>query len=65
MSISYTNYDNYDAINSIIKLSKGNFRLMQRLFSQIERIMEINNLQTVTTEVVATDRESLIIGKNN
>lgn len=65
MSISYENYDNYDAINSIIKLSKGNFRLIQRLFSQIERIMEINDLQIVTTEVVKTARESLIIGKNN
>lgn len=65
LSVTYENYDNYEAINSIIKLSNGNFRLVQRLFSQIERIMEINKLQTVTTEVVQTARESLIIGKNN
>lgn len=65
LTISYENYDNYEAVNSIIKLSNGNFRLVQRLFSQIERIMGINNLEKVTTEVVQAARESLIIGTND
>ncbi|MFZ1353093.1 MAG: ATP-binding protein, partial [Leptotrichiaceae bacterium] len=38
------------------------FRLIQRLFTQIERILEINNLETITTEVVEAARDSLVIG---
>jgi len=32
------------------------------LFTQIERILEINKLETITTEVVEAARDSLVIG---
>jgi len=35
---------------------------VQRLFAQIERVLEINRLRTITAEVVETARESLVIG---
>jgi hypothetical protein len=35
---------------------------VQRLFSQIERVLEINRLRTITAEVVETARENLVIG---
>jgi hypothetical protein len=35
---------------------------VQRLFAQTRRIMEINNLNTITKEVIDTARESLVIG---
>ncbi len=57
-----TSYEDYDALTSIIKLSNGNFRLLHRLFTQIERIMGINNLSKVTTDVVNAARDSLVIG---
>jgi len=42
--------------------SDGNFRLIHRLFAQIDRLMQINQLRTVTEEAVAAARESLVIG---
>jgi hypothetical protein len=47
---------------SIIRVTGGNFRLLHRLLTQIARIVEINALQAVTSEVVEAARESLVIG---
>jgi DNA transposition AAA+ family ATPase len=46
-------------LNSIARVTGGNFRLIQRLFAQIDRVLTINSLATVTTEVVDAARESL------
>jgi hypothetical protein len=45
-----------------VRITGGNFRLVQRLFVQIERVLEINRLQTITAEVIETSRDNLIIG---
>jgi len=45
-----------------VRITNGNFRLIQRLFTQIERILQINELRTVTKEVVEAARESMVIG---
>jgi hypothetical protein len=45
----------------IIKITGGNFRLIQRLFSPIERIMEINRLEKITTEAIETARDILVL----
>lgn len=51
-----------DALAAIAQVTGGNLRLVQRLFTQINRITEINNLTGVTRDVVETARSSLIIG---
>jgi len=48
-------------LNTIARVTGGNFRLIQRLFAQIDRVLTINGLATVTTEVVDAARESLVV----
>jgi DNA transposition AAA+ family ATPase len=62
LTLSANDFTNAEAIAAVARISNGNFRLVQRLFAQITRILEINNLTTVSREVVETAREALIIG---
>ena len=51
-----------EVLAAIIRITGGNFRLLHRLITQIARLLEINALQKVTSQVVETARESLVIG---
>ncbi|MEU0844918.1 hypothetical protein ABZ370_36370 [Streptomyces sp. NPDC005962] len=51
-----------EAVAAITRISNGNFRLTIRLVDQIERVLEINEMTTVTKEVVEAARENLVIG---
>ena len=51
------------AVSGIIRITGGNFRLLNRLLTQIERILEINAPQRVTKVVVEAARESPVIGE--
>jgi hypothetical protein len=48
---------------AIIRITGGNFRLLNRLLTQIERVLEINAQKEVTKAVVEAARESLVIGQ--
>jgi hypothetical protein len=63
LTFSPDDYTDAEALAVIARITGGNFRLVQRPFSQIERVLEINRLRIITKEVVVTAREHLVIGQ--
>lgn len=52
-----------EAVTAVIRITGGNFRLLDRLLSQTGRIARINGLSAITAEAVHAARESLVIGQ--
>ena len=63
LKLNLDDFTDNEAMAAIYRVTNGNFRVTQRLFKQIERIMKINNLELITAEVVDAARECLVIGK--
>jgi DNA transposition AAA+ family ATPase len=53
-------FTDQEAIAAIITITAGNFRLIDRLMSQVRRVKELNQLSTVTREVVEAARDCLV-----
>jgi len=60
--LDHNDYTDAQAIAAIARITRGNFRLVDRLFTQMERIMKINELHTITDDVVEAARSTLVIG---
>lgn len=50
------------AVAAIEVITRGNFRLLERLFPQIARALKINQLETITDDVIEAAASILVIG---
>ncbi|MCA1699562.1 MAG: AAA family ATPase [Actinobacteria bacterium] len=62
LTLDATEFTDAQAIAAVARITGGNFRLLQRLFVQIERILRINELSAITSDVVESARSTLVIG---
>jgi DNA transposition AAA+ family ATPase len=62
LSLDSADFTDTQAIAAISRITNGNFRLLHRLFIQIERILRINKLSVITEDVVEAARSTLVIG---
>jgi len=62
LKLKSADFTDHEAMTTIIKITRGNFRLINRIFMQIDRILRLNNLTHITNEVVLSARECLLIG---
>ncbi|MET4540893.1 hypothetical protein ABIE37_002681 [Arthrobacter bambusae] len=49
------------AMAAIERITRGNFRLLERLFPQITRVLKINQLETITDDIIEAAASVLVI----
>lgn len=62
LTLDLTDFTDAQAVTTVGCITRGNFRLLHRLFTQTEHVMKINDLAVITGGVVETTRSTLITG---
>jgi len=63
LTLDLDDFTDAQAIAAIGRITRGNFRLIHRLFTQIDRLMKINRFSVLTTEIIEAARSTLVIGQ--
>jgi hypothetical protein len=53
---------NPEVIARLVRITGGNFRLLTRLLTQVERVLSVNDSQVISLEIIEAARDSLVIG---
>jgi len=61
LTLDLTDFTDAQAVAAVGRITRGNFRLVDRLFIQIERVLKINEL-VIASDVVETARGTPVIG---
>jgi DNA transposition AAA+ family ATPase len=61
-TLDLDDFTDAQAFAAVERITRGNFRLLERLFPQIERVLKINDLDVITNDVVEAARSTLVIG---
>lgn len=61
-ALDLDDFTDSQAAAAIARLTGGNFRLLQRLVAQMDRVLRINELTTITEDVVEAAAGALVIG---
>lgn len=56
------NPDHVEAANTVTRITGGNFRLIERLMTQVGRLIQINQLDQITPDVIHAARQMLVVG---
>lgn len=62
LTLDLGDFTDAQAVAAVARITRGNFRLVHRLFTQVERILKINGLSVITTDVIEAARSTLVIG---
>jgi len=62
LTLDLTDFTDAQAVAAVGRITRGNFRLVHRLFVQIERVLRINDLTVITSDVIEAARSTLVIG---
>ena len=61
--IDESDFSDQEVVSTIIRMTNGNFRLINRLLKQSKRIMQVNCMTSLTAEIIAAARKCLLIGE--
>lgn len=50
------------AVATVARITRRDFRIVDRLFTQVERVMKINEFSTTTDDVMEAARSTLVVG---
>lgn len=62
IAVDVKDFSDHEAIATFTRITQGNFRLINRLLKQTIRVMQVNQLSSITKEAVEAARECLVIG---
>jgi len=62
LALDPEDFTDIQALAAVARITRGNFRLLHRLFVQIERVLKINDLSLITSDVIEAARSTLVIG---
>src|SRR6478735_5706269 len=56
--------NDFETVSAVVRITGANFRLIERLMTQVARVMDINQLEALDPDVVDAARQILVVGTN-